>query len=490
MKRSVIIAIAVGAVVAIALLIRLIFFSSSDLEKAIAEFEDGDYVDAIVMLNRLASTAGYDTGEKVYYYRCRALNRLAEHIEERYADELAEAAQEKKDTEAYRSAKKEIEEKLAALNKKTGGDLMFVPAMKKSRVVARGTFFEEFTARYRGSAYIEDLDFEEIQKLGKTAPDRQIAAMIAFFQQHPNTDYISSMVKILFDALQRGEQKFAEKSDVLWDMIVTYARRYPTSPEVNRLYTCTGDNVNLRNSPGVEGKLVGKVPKDEILIQLEKSMDTAQVGDVRDYWYRVASLTGLRGWIFGKFLKPLDISAYRDTVTAERWTLDEQFAQWDDSHTPVNWMQVTGGDPACINFTQRQGRKIAVLDAPKDKTAGLFTRFGAARSFTIALRARHTGGGPVTVVACTLPDGRTYALSIAPEEAVISGRRIPIAAADWHEYVITSDDGRYAKLSVDGEVIAARIEPRTLAPFAQRGIYLLHTVGTAAKAEVETVRAR
>lgn len=475
MKKGAIIAIIVAAVAVVLTVLGMILFSKKDLDRAIDEFEDRDYVDSIIILNRLARTAGYESGEKIFYYRCRAINRLASQLEEKYGDELVEIAQEKKSSPAYEKEKKSMEERLAKVNRKIDGDLSLVPAMKKSRIVPRGKFYDEFIAKYRGSGLIQDLQFEEVQNIGRAEPDKLIPAMINFYNKYPNTDYISSMVKILFDSLQKSGTSFKGREDVLWNMIIAYIRRYPTSPETNKLYICTGENVNLRNSPGVDGKLVGKIPREEILIQLEKSMDTTQVGDVRDYWYRVASLGGLRGWIFGKFLAPVDLSKYKEEETSETWTLDEQFAEWTDSHTPSSWSHVSGGDPAGINFSVRGGRKVAELASAKGSESGLFSRFSATRAFSIRCRARFTGGDAVTVFAYTMPDDRTFSVKLREEQAEVSGRTIPLRTLDWHEYLLTSADGRYAKLLIDGEEVSSRIEPVRSKSFTNRGIYCLYS---------------
>ncbi len=491
MKKGAIIGFIIAAV-AIALTIAGYFiFSKNDIEKAIDEFESGDYKDAILMLNRLAKTADYDKGEKIYYYRCRAINRLASKLEEKFSDELTEAAQEKKNTENYREAKKEIEEYLADLNRKTEGDLTLVPAMKKSRIVPRGKFYEEFMARYRGSSLIEDLQFEEVQNLGRTDPDRLIPAMINFYNKYPNTDYISSIVKILFDGLQSGRLKASGNEDVLWEIIIAYVKRYPTSPETNKLFSCTGDNVNLRNSPGVDGKLVGKIARDEILIQLEKSMDTTQVGDVRDYWYRVASLKGPKGWIFGKFLTPIDLSQYKDSGAEESWTMDEHFTEWSDSHTPVNWTHVSGGDSAGINFSEKGGKKIAELNSAKGSTAGLFSRFSASRAFTILSRARFTGGDALTIFAYSPVGEGAFYVKLTADQVEVCGRTIPLRTTEWHDFLLSSEDGRYAKLSIDGETVSSKIETVRSGSFPTRGIYCLFSPKNEnSRGEMEYIKAR
>ncbi len=491
MRKGAIIGIII-AVAAIALTIAGFFiFSKNDIEKAIDEFEDGDYKEAILMLNRLAKTSDYDKGEKVYYYRCRAINRLAAKLEEKFNDELIDAAQEKKNTENYKDAKQDIDEYLADINKKIEGDLALVPALKKSRIVPRGKFYEEFMARYRGSGLIEDLQFEEVQNLGKTDPDRLIPAMINFYNKYPNTDYISSIVKILFDGLQSGRLKASGNEDVLWEIIIAYVKRYPTSPETNKLFSCTGENVNLRNSPGVDGKLVGKIARDEILIQLEKSMDTTQVGDVREYWYRVASLKGPKGWIFGKFLAPIDLSQYKDAATEESWTMEENFAEWSDSHTPVNWTHVPGGDSAGINFSVKGGKKIAELNSAKGSSSGLFSRFNASRAFSILSRARFTGGDSLTIFAYSPGGVAAYYVKLTADQVEVCGRTIPLRTTDWHDFLLSSDDGRYARLMIDGEAVSSKIEPVTSGNFPIRGIYCLFSPKNEnSRGEIEYIKVR
>jgi hypothetical protein len=491
MKKGAIIGIVI-AVLAVAITITLlIIFRKDHLESAIGKFEDGNYQEAIIRLNRLVKTANYDTGEKVYYYRCRAINGLATLLEEKYSDDLAEIAREKKDSEEFRETKKEMEERLAGINKKIDGDLILVPAMKKSRIIPRGKFYDEFAARYRGSSLIEDLQFEGIRNMGKTDPEKLVPAMINFYTKYPNTDYLSNMIRILFDGLQSGSLTASGNEEILWEMICAYVKRYPTSPETGKLYTCVGEDVNMRNSPGVDGKLVGKIAKDEILLQLEKSMDTTQVGDVRDYWYRVASLKAPRGWIFGKFLTPVDLSKIKDTtVEEEKWTMDEQFAEWSDSHTPSNWTHVPGSDSAAINFTMKGGKKIAEINSARGADAGLFSRYNATRAFSIMTRARFTGGDSITVFAY-VPGSEAFYVKLKTGQVEVSGRTLPLKTTEWHDYTLASDDGHYARLIIDGETVSSRIEPAKNSHFTTRGVYcLFSSKDEASQAEMEYIRAR
>jgi hypothetical protein len=491
MKKGALIGIII-ALLAFALAIIYVFvFSKKDIEKAIDEFEDRDYKEAILLLNRLAKTADYETGEKIYYYRCKAVNGLAAQLEEKFSGELAEASLEKKNTESFRLRKNEVEEYLARINKKIDGDLILIPTMKKSRIIPRGKFYDEFLSRYRGSRLIEDLQFEEIQNIRKTDPDRLMSTMINFYNKYPNTDYISSIVAMLFDGLQSGALGTAGNEEILWKMILHYVKRYPTSPETNKLYICNGNNVNLRNSPGVDGKLVGKVAKDEILIQLEKSMDTTQVGDARDYWYRVASLKGPKGWLFGKFLGPVDLDKYTETEKDKKWSVEENFVDWTDSHTPARWVHVPGGDKAAINFTVRGSKKIAEVNSGKGSMAGLFSGFTPSRSFEILCRARFTGGEAVTIFASTLSEGRVYYVKLKKETVEVSGRTIPFNTSEWHEYLLESEEGRYAKLLIDGDVLSSRITPVKIGPFAQRGVYCLYSAKDEnSKGEIEYIKIR
>ncbi len=485
--------LAVAAILsAVALIIlAVIFLSKRDLEKAIDEYEDHDYKEAILLLNRIAKTAGHEKGEKVYYYRCKAVNALAAQLEQKYSDELLECAMEKKGSNDFKENKKEIEEKLAKINKEIDGDLALLPAMKKSRIAPRGKFYDEFVSRYRGSRFIEDLEFEEIKNLKKTDPDRLVPAMVHFYGKYPGTDYISSMVQILFEGLQTGGFKTSGDTDVLWSMILSYVRRYPTSPETNKLYTCTGNNVNLRNSPGVDGKLIGKVARDEILIQLEKSMDTSQVGDTREYWYRVASLHGPKGWIFGKFLASVDPAKYKETETERKWRMEELFADWSDSNTPANWMHIPGADKTGIKFSAKGNKKIAEINSAKGSSAGLFTGFAFTRAFGILCRARYAGGDSVTIFACVLSEGKAFYVKLGRGVAEFSGRTIPLDTSAWHEYLLTSEDGKYAEFAIDGEAVSSRIEPVKSKFFTTRGIYcLFSSKEEETRGEIEYIKAR
>lgn len=475
MKKIILTAIIASAVLGGIIFAGVRFLGREDLDGAIDDYEDQEYVGALRSLNRLSRSAGYDTLEKIHYYRCKSINRLAEQLEADYDEELREAALEKKGTPEFEKARTRLEKKLRAVNEKIKGDLTLTLARVRSRIVPRGAFYDEFISRFRGSSYIEDLHFEEVEKLGKTDPSRQIPALMNFYGQYPRTNYLSAMIKILFDALQKGNSAFQGKEDVLFNMIVAYGKRHPTSPEINKIFQCTGDNVNLRNAPGVEGKLMGKVKRDEILIQLEKSMDTAQVGDVRDYWYRVASLAGSRGWIFGKFITPIDLTKFQTEEKVETWAMEELFADWTDSNTPKNWSHLAGDKKEAIGFTANASMRMAVLQAPKGSITGLYSRYSSPLSFTVRARGRLTKGDGFTLFAYVLPGGSSYYVKLLEEKVDVDGRIIPLHTMDWHDYQLESADGRYATLSIDGEIVSGRIEPVKSGDFTLRGVYCLHS---------------
>ncbi len=491
MKKSAII----GAIILGIMLITGVIYLATrgdTLEKAISEYEGGDYIDAIVMLNSLIKTAGYDESEKIHYYRCKSINSLAEELEEDYDDELAEASLENRDKPEYEKAYQKITAKLAKTNAKTGGDLEFVAASKRSRIIPRGLFYNEFVSRYRGSQYIEDLDFYELKKIRAVEPARLFDFMEKFYKKYPNSTYVPQIVTMIFDAMRDGAPLGTNSEEFLKNIILGYALRFPTSQEVTRIYTSVGDGVNMRNSPGLNGALAGKTVKDEILIQLEKSMDTMQVGDTRDYWYRVSTLKGQRGWIFGKFLKPVDIQALAVANNIEAWGMEDFFAVWTDSNTPEKWAHVEGADRSAVIFRKQLDRNTLVYNSKGTGITGLFTRINTTRSFRIIVRARFISGAPVTLLAYSIDQGAVYYIRLDSEKIDVNGRGIPIRTSEWHNYELSSDDGKFASLTVDGQMLSGRIPAAADGNFALRGLYMLYQQpgGGETSAEVEFIKAR
>ncbi|HOS41846.1 MAG TPA: hypothetical protein PLG31_19110, partial [Spirochaetota bacterium] len=61
----------------------------------------------------------------------------------------------------------------------------------------------------------------------------------------------------------------------------------------------------------------------------------------------------------------------------------------------------------------------------------------------------------------------------------------------WHEYRLESEDGAFARLIVDGEVISSRINPVRNAAYRSTGIYCLFApAGVIGAAEMEYIKLR
>jgi len=490
MKKSAIIGL---IVLAIAIITSLVILISGDdtVETAISEYESGDYIDSIVILNRLIPAADYDSAEKMHYYRCKSQNSLAEEIEDDYDDELKDASLENREKPEFTKYKDKIEKKLAKINSQTGGDLSFVAAPKKSMIVSRGGFYNEFTAKYRGSQFIEDLDFHEIKKIIAIEPSRLFDHVNRFYKKYPGSTYTPQIVSIIFDAIRNGATGMEPNQEFLKNMILGYAVKYPTSQEVSRLYTSNADAVNLRNSPGINGAITGKTVKDELIIQLEKSMDTMQVGDTRDYWYRVSTLRGVRGWIFGKFLTPVDIQKIAVTENVEVWSMEDSFAAWTDSNTPENWTHVPGADATAVNFRKQTQGNLLVFNSKGIGSTGLYSRFNVSRNFRIMVRARFISGSPLVLASYTIDRDNVFSIKIENEKIEVNGRSIPLHTTDWHNYEISSADGKFAELSVDGQLVSGRIPPVSDGIFNERGVYLLsQQAGGLSNCEVEFIKVR
>ncbi|TAL30378.1 MAG: SH3 domain-containing protein [Spirochaetes bacterium] len=479
-----------GGLALIVFLVSLVM-RKGDIENAIDRYDGGDYRGALVLLNKLQKTADYDGGEKICYYKARAINALAAQLERKYADELGEIGTENENAHAREKETRYLEKKLASINEEIEGDLQLMADKKAGRIVSRGRFYDEFIARYKGSRFIEDLDFEELQKIERTEHDKLLAAVANFYAKYPNTYYLSHIVKMIFRALNDGNVSVKGREDLVKGLVLEFARRYPTSAEIQKIYTCAGNDVNLRNSPATSGGVVGKVKKDELLIQIEKSMDTAQVGDVRDHWYRVSSLAGLRGWIFGKFLAPVDVAQIEPAARKETWAIEDYFKDWEDSNTPKNWMHVPGGEKGALSFAVKGDSKIMKIDCPADKLAGLYRRFDSGGAFTLRARARLKAGESVVVFAYALRNGKAYYLRLRDGELDLSGRRVPVKSSDWNEFTLESEDGRHAKLLVNGDVVLNRIPPAETKLFPERGVYCLFAAGESdAVAEMEYIKVR
>ncbi|MCX7679354.1 MAG: SH3 domain-containing protein [Spirochaetes bacterium] len=488
-KKILLVIAAMGMIATIGILLRS-FTSRTELEKALAEYEDGDFVDSLKILNSLKNKLDFDQAEIVYYYRCKAINKLAERLERKFDDELAAIAspterKEKKDREY-----KYVEARLEKINDELGSDLRILVINNVGRIVSGGRFYDEFISLYKGSKYVEDLDYEELENIQKKDPFRLLDAVFAFYEKYPQTNYLSHIVGIFFSNIDKVSPSISSKREVLKRMLISYLQRYPTSIHGHKVFVCAGENVNLRNSPGVEGKIVAKLSKDEMLIQIEKSTDVAQIGETRDWWYRVSNTSGQQGWIFGKFLSPLDVSKISTTDKNMVWNFEDHFQEWIDSHTPKNWKHVEGADVAAISFYEVGAKKIAKLSS-KGNSCGLYRRTHIGRAFTIAARGRHVAGGEATLIACAIASGEYIRVVLTHEGIDVLGRKIPITTNLWHEYIIETEDGRFAQLSIDGELVLNKIPLQRGKAFPHVGLYCLVGIsGTNSSLELEYVKFR
>ncbi|MDR3238342.1 MAG: hypothetical protein LBT84_07555, partial [Spirochaetia bacterium] len=168
MRVKLIAAAVIAALAAIVICCILLFTGKNTIESAIDDFEDKDYADAINKLNALIPLSDYETSEKIYYYRARALNALANELEDDFDDELKAASLGLEETPKFKKAQAKINGSLEKINSASGADLELILERQKSIIASRGKFYEEFTAKYKGSSLIEDLDFEQLIKTEKT----------------------------------------------------------------------------------------------------------------------------------------------------------------------------------------------------------------------------------------------------------------------------------------------------------------------------------
>ena len=188
-------------------------------------------------------------------------------------------------------------------------------------------------------------------------------------------------------------------------------------------------------------------------------------------------------------MKPFDISKYKIEEAAEKWTLEENFLSWSDSNTPENWRQLNEEAKNAIGFTNYGKSRLATLNSKQGERAGLFARYNASRAFTVLARARYTGGDGFTVFVYSLGD-EVFRLSLTKELVDICGRSIPMHTGDWHDYKLTSDDGKTATLIVNGEIISRRIPAIKDNAFASRGLYALYSdYAEESKGELEYIKA-
>ncbi len=468
------------------------FIGDDDLEDAIEFFEDEDYIPAIRALNRLIPLAQYEELEKIYYYRARAANRLALTLNTENADELIALKSSASASPEYTEALRKISKSVSEINSELGTDFTVEPGINGGRISGGSLFYGEFATRFKGSPLLEYLDFEELEKTIASNNAAALQGILNFYKSHPGTPYITHLIKMLFEALQNGSASTQSESIGLEVLLNNFASRYPASPYTSMIRTCSGDRVNLRDTSHTGGSVVGHADNGEILMQLEKSMDTTQIGDTRDYWYRVSSLRGARGWIFGKFLNPFKAQAVSESNAEESWLFEEHFSGWSDSNTPSAWNHIDGADKTSIGFIASGNSKTATVKSPAEKRAGLFTRFNTTRLFAVESKARMNSGSNLILLAYVTAHRSGYYVMLDSSSIDVCGIRIPLDTSRWHTYRLERTEGDYARLTIDGQPASGMVKQVELPEIlSNRGLYSLFSdKGQPADAEVTFIKAR
>lgn len=472
--------------IALAVMIFLFVREKPGLAAAVDQYRAGDYREAIVILNRIAPAADFSEGEKIAYYRCKSINGLAASLQDHFDDELALLSHGKAEDSKSAKARRRIEKKLASLNDDYGTDLTIITTPDGSFIESQGTWYRQFINNYRGSRYIEDLEFERIENILQGEPERAGEVLTAFLTKYPGSDYIGQIVPVVLTSFKEGKPP-AISDKMFMDMLAHYIQRYPTSREAGQLFVCNGENVNLRSSPGLDGDPLGKIKEDQVLLLREKSVDVVQVGDTRDYWYRIVTLDGLEGWIFGSFISPWKPETLTEEI--EEWTFTDDFNSWTDSNTPSQWNHLEESDPGTISFTTLETSRVLRLSS-ENTQAGLYTRYAVPPAYTLEIRGRLLAGDAVELVAITVTKESSLVLTFADGSVSIGGRTIPVDTSQWHLYRIESD-GTQASLAIDGDTVSSRIVPEKDERFSERGVYILYTPsGKRAIAEVSHIKIR
>lgn len=471
----------IAAVIVIVAIVALIIYRAiapATLDDAIRYIDNGSYSKALKTLETLAKTSNYEDGERIYYYRLKALLGFINELNEDYADECSEIAKTKN-----KKIEEKLKNKLEALNKKSGLDLILVTE-PVCYIYTGGKLYDEFVSLYPGSRFIEAIDFDMLQfMMGKLSGT--INPIMEFYKRYPETTYLSSLVTMLLKAMANPKVEVKGHSEMLALMLQNYCNKYSSSAEYYRLFKCKGENVNLRDSAGTHGQITGKLNKGEFVIQLERSMDSVQIGDVRDYWYRVVSVSGSRGWVFGKFLERIEPVEGAIAQNEENFTIDEHFNEWIDSHTPKGWQHVFAGFEGVVSFTKLKDKNIVKIDAVQK--GGLYKKTGSFQNMVCRVKGRLIEGN-VILAGVVGYAGMSAVITLLPEEVDVCGYKIPYTTTQWHEYELRSE-GKTLSLYIDGELVARKINAKKHDMLKSSGIYILVCDGKG-KAEVEFIRVK
>jgi len=474
MSKKFIALVVIGVIIAGVIIYRAM--APATIDNAIEYIDSGNYKKALKVLNTLAKTSGYEDGERIYYYRLKALLGFINELNEDYADECKEIQKTKN-----KKIESKLKAKLEEINKETEADLILVTD-PECYISMGGTLYDEFVSLYPGSRYIESIDFDMLQFIMSKHPGT-INPVIEFYKRYPETTYLSSLVNMVLKALGNPKIELKGHAEKLTEMIQNFCNKYHASAEYYRLFRCKGENVNLRDSAGTHGQITGKLNKGEFVIQLERSMDSVQIGDVRDYWYRVVSVSGSRGWVFGKFLERIEPMTKNLVSEDEGFTIDEHFSEWIDSHTPKGWQHMYPGFEEAISFTKRKDIHIVKLDS--GEKGGLYKKTGSFQNMVCKVKGRLLSGN-VILAGVVGYGGLAAVITLLPEEVDVCGYKIPYTTTQWHEYELRSE-GKTLSLFIDGELVARKINTKKHDLLKSSGIYIL-VCGTKTQAEIEYIR--
>ncbi len=69
------------------------------------------------------------------------------------------------------------------------------------------------------------------------------------------------------------------------------------------LTICKADNLRIRTHPSLSGKILSHLNKEELAWVSSRGDTTETISESTDYWYEIMTMGGLRGWVFGAYLK-------------------------------------------------------------------------------------------------------------------------------------------------------------------------------------------
>ena len=91
-------------------------------------------------------------------------------------------------------------------------------------------------------------------------------------------------------------------------------------------------------NPGIRIKNKLELHKDEIIYVLKKSDKTAQVSKWNDYWYKIKTMMGYTGWVFGAYLLK---SGEKRNVDYNKRFVNNENGTITDKRTRLMWQRIT-----------------------------------------------------------------------------------------------------------------------------------------------------